>query len=73
MADVGKAEVDKEKVERMIDTANYKEMKDDMEKCVKLKEVKDGDFREEQKYMNWKGVGKGRMAFRIRSRMMLKV
>ena len=71
--DVSKMEVTKEELEERIGMADYVEMKEDMEKCSKLKDVKDGDFREVQKYMEWKGVEKGRLAFRIRSRMMMKV
>ena len=71
--DVSKKEVVKEELEESIIMANYKEMKEEMDKCSKLKDVKDGDFREVQKYMEWKGVQKGRMAFRIRARMTKKV
>ena len=44
-----------------------------MENYEKLKSVKDGDFRKEQEYMNEKGVERARTAFRIRTRMLMKV
>ena len=73
LKDVSKEEVGKEELEESIYMANYREMKEEMEMCEKLKSVKDEDYREVQSYMDWKGIGKGRMAFRIRSRMMKKV
>ena len=44
-------------------------MKEDMESYTKLADIKHEDFREIQKYMEFKSVAKVRMAFRIRSKM----
>ena len=60
----------KDELEERVVMANYKEMKEEMEK---LKTVKNEDFREPQEYMNMKAVDKGRMAFSIRTRMVSKV
>ena len=65
--------VDKGEVDEAILYANMKEMKVEMEKCEKLKEVKNEDFRKEQDYLMEKSVDKARMAFRLRSRMVPKV
>ena len=35
--------------------------------------VKDEDFRKEQDYLSWKGMDKGRLAFRIRTKMVKNV
>ena len=70
---VGVKEGEKEEIEEAIFYSNQREMKEEMKKYEKLKEVKDEDFRKEQKYMSWKGMDKGRMAFRIRSKMVKNV
>ena len=67
------AEMSKDELEERVVMANYKEMKDEMEKYEKLKTVKNEDFREPQEYMNLRAIDKGRMAFRIRTRMVNKV
>ena len=71
--DMNLENVDKGEVDEAILYANMKEMKVEMEKCEKLKEVKNEDFRKEQDYLMEKSVDKGRMAFRLRSRMVPKV
>ena len=71
--DVNVKEVGKEELEEAVFFANQKELKEDMEKYEKLKDVKNQDFRKEQDYMNEKGLARGRMAFRIRTRMVKKV
>ena len=73
LKDVSKEEVRKKELEESINMANYREMKEEMEVCEKLKLIKNDDFREVQSYMDWKGIDKGRMAFRLRSRMLKKV
>ena len=73
IADINKKSVTKEEVDEAIFYADQKEMKEEMAKYEKLKGVKDEDFRKEQEYLKEKGVGRARMAFRIRSRMVKKV
>ena len=48
---------------------NYKEMKDDINKCEKLEDVKHEDMRELPEYIKEKGIEKSRMAFRVRTKM----
>ena len=71
--DVNTEEMGKDELEERVAMANYKEMKDEMEKYEKLKTVKDEDFTEPQEYMHMRAIDKGRMAFRIRTRMVNKV
>ena len=71
--DVNVKEMVKEELDESIKMANYKEMKEDMEKCGKLKDVMNEDFREPQEYLKIKAIDKGRMMFRIRTRMVDKV
>ena len=71
--DMNLENVDKGEVDEAILYANMKERKVEMEKCEKLKEVKNEDFRKEQDYLMEKSVDKGRIAFRLRSRMVPKV
>ena len=73
LEDVSRKSVTKEEVDEAMFYQNQKEMKDEMEKYEKLKEIKNEDFRMEQKYMMEKGIERGRMAFRIRTRMVKKV
>ena len=60
-------------MEETVFFANLKEQKADMESYEKLKSIVNEDIRQEQSYMNMKGIGRGRMAFRIRTRMVKKV
>ena len=71
--DVNETEMVKEELEESISMADYKEMKEDMERYEKLKDIKNGDFREVQDYMSEKSLDKGRMAFRIRTKMVKNV
>ena len=48
-------------------------MKEDMKKYEKLEKVKNEDLRKEQEYLSWKGMDRGRLAFRIRSKMVKNV
>ena len=77
MKEIGKAvgvkEDDKAEIEEAIFYANQREMKEEMEKYEKLKKVKDEDFRKEQEYLSWMGMDRGRLAFRIRSKMVKNV
>ena len=61
--------ISKEELEEAIFYADYNEMKKDMEKYSKLKEVMKQDLRYEQDYMHEKAADKARLAFRIRSKM----
>ena len=67
--DANKEIVRKEKLEEAVAYADYKEMKEEMNKYVKLQEVKDSDMRQEQDYMHEKAVDKARKAFRLRTKM----
>ena len=60
-------------IEEAIFYANQREMKEDMKKYEKLEKVKNEDFRKEQEYLSWKGMDRGRLAFRIRSKMVKNV
>ena len=71
--DVNKKDVGKEEQDEAIVYANQKELKEELEKYEKLKDVKNEDFRCEQDYMKEKGVDRARMAFRIRTRMVNKI
>ena len=70
---MGVKDGDKEEIEEAAFYANQKELKEDLEKYEKLKSVKDEDFRKEQDYLSWKGMDKGRLAFRIRTKMVKNV
>ena len=63
----------KEEVEEAVFNHNYKEMKEEICKYDKLKDIKDEDLREGQEYMKEKSLDKSRMAFRIRTKMVKKV
>ena len=71
--DVNVNHVKKEELDEAILYANQKDLKEDIERYEKLKDVKGEDYRKEQEYMMWKGVDKSRMAFRLRTRMLNKV
>ena len=73
LEDVSKKRVTKEEVDEAIFFANQKEIKEEMIKYEKLKDIKNEDFRKEQKYMEEKGIERGRMAFRVRTKMVKKV
>ena len=73
MEDVNLKDVGKGELDEAILYANLKEMKEEMKKCERLKDVKNEMFRKEQDYLMEKGVNKARMAFRLRSRMEAKV
>merc|ERR1719319_260698 len=62
--DANKEMVRKEELEEAVAYADYKEMKDEMNKYEKLKQVKDSDMRKEQDYMHEKAVDTARKAFR---------
>ena len=70
---VNKKDVGKDELEETMMMANYKELKEDMEKYEKLKDVKNEDFREPQEYLKIQAIDKGRMVFRIRTRMVDKI
>jgi len=70
---VNKEMISKEELEEAVSFADYKEMKKDMERYDKLKEVKDQDLRNEQEYMHVKAADKARLAFRIRTKMIKHV
>ena len=55
LEDVSKKRVTKEEVDEAIFFANQKEIKEEMIKYEKLKDIKNEDFRKEQKYMEEKG------------------
>ena len=65
--------MEKEEMEEAVFMYNYKEMKEDMIRYEKLKDVKDEDYRKEQDYMKEKALANSRMAFRIRTKMVKKV
>ena len=67
--DANKEMVRKEELEEAVAYADYKEMKEEMNKYVKLQEVKDSDMRQEQDYMHEKAVDKATKAFRLRTKM----
>ena len=67
--DVNTEMVRKEELEEAVAYADYKEMKEEMNKYDKLKQVKDADMRKEQDYMHEKAVDKARKAFRLRTKM----
>ena len=71
--DANKEMLEKEELEDAVFCHEYKEMKEEMSKCEKLKDVRNEDFRKEQEYMEEKGMGNARMAFRIRTKMVNKV
>ena len=48
---------------------HYSEMKETITSYTKLEEIKDDDFKEPQKYMHFKSVNTGRLAFKIRVKM----
>ena len=73
LEDVSRKSVSKEEVDEAIFFKNQKELKDEMDKYEKLKDIKDEDYRMEQEYMKEKGIERGRMAFRIRTRMVKNV
>lgn len=70
---MNKKTVTKEEMDDAIFYANMKEMKEEMAKCEMLKGVMNEDLRNEQEYLQEKGVGRARMGFRIRSKMVNKV
>ena len=73
LEDMSRRSVSKEEVDEAIFFANQKELKEEMNKYEKLKDIKNEDFRKEQKYMEEKGIERGRMAFRVRTKMVKKV
>ena len=71
--DANKEELDKDELEDAVFVYEYKEMKEEMRKYEKLKDVVNGDFRKEQLYMEEKALDNARMAFRIRTKMVKNV
>ena len=71
--DANKEMLEKDVLEDAVFCYKYKEMEEEMSKCEKLKDVMNEDFRKQQEYMEEKGVGNARMAFRIRTKMVNKV
>merc|ERR1719509_344437 len=71
--DANKEVLEKDELEDAVFCHEYKEMKEEMSKCEKLKDIRNEDFRKEQGYMEEKGMGNARMAFRIRTKMVNKV
>ena len=62
--------IKKKEIHEAVFFHNYGEMKEDMERCRKLEEVKDGDFSKLPDYMiKEKSIDRVRMAYRIRSKM----
>ena len=48
---------------------HYSEMKETITSYKKIEEIKDDDFKEPQKYMHFKSANTGRLAFKIRVKM----
>ena len=69
VANINQVEVPKDEIEDAIFIHNYKETKEDINKCEKLEDVKHEDIRELPDYMMEKSVEKVRMAFIIRTKM----
>ena len=73
VANINEVEVPKDELEDAVFFHNYKEMKEDINKCEKLEDVQHEDMRELPDYMMEKSVEKVRMAFRIRTKMVKNV
>ena len=69
IADVNNEAVPTKVIKEAIFNHHYADMKKELEKSTKLESIKDEDFREPQSYMHEKSIENGRLAFRIRSKM----
>lgn len=72
--DINDDDVPKETIRTAIFEHHYRDMMEEMEKNNgKLEDVKHEDFREVQPYMKNKSVAMGRMAFKIRTKMVADI
>jgi hypothetical protein len=73
LKNLNEEEVTKKEIEEAIFYSNYKEMKEEIEQCDKLRTIKNENFTKEQEYMKEKSIEKARTAYRIRTKMVQRV
>ena len=73
IADINKEVVTKEAISDAIHNHHYCDMKKELEKSKKLKDIKHEDFSKVQEYFRAKSVGTTRMAFKVRSKMVSEI
>ena len=71
--DVNENFVPKKVIKEAIYSHHYADMKVALEKSSKLQDIKHEDFRNPQNYMQDRSIENGRLAFRIRSKMVDKI
>ena len=69
LGNINEMEVTKAEICDAIEMHGYKEMKEEMEGKEKLKDIRHGNFRKPQEYMEEKSIENARMAYRVRSKM----
>ena len=73
IADINKEVVTKEALSDAIHNHHYCDIKKELEKSKKLKDIKHEDFSKVQEYFGAKSVGTARMAFKVRSKMVSEI
>ena len=71
--DIGKNEISKTEIQEAIFNSHYNDMKEQLKESKKLADIKNEDFRFVQPYFLDKSVANGRLAFRIRTKMVKKI
>ena len=68
--DINFNNVKKEKIQEQLFYHHYKDMKEEIQNCKKMSQIKHKDFRKEQDYMNDKSIDSSRTQLRVRLEML---
>ena len=73
LRDINKYKVDKREIQSAISQAHYEDMMQQIEESRKLEDIKHGDFKNRQDYLNDKNLKSARLKFKVRTKMLDKI